>query len=593
MAQDSSNNPAQSAERDAALKAVLDRLGTLFGVQDFAELPPGAAVIVIFGRLGGAPASALTNPSLAAIGHDLEAHGVFARFMPQIFSSLPAAAHAIGMRPDLSSAMIGGALSLLRFPAAASAAWSDDIFRLFVIPLMTAMTAAGRLPETLMLEETIYKTYVKARENAAHFRTVYAQLSPVLAAGGRAVGRALPPLPPLERQSRYRVAFVAVNLTYLAHISTAIDIIECIKGLPASRLDCALIGLIGADTRTVNRCARLGIEVQTIVTDLRTAGTSVEVFAKLRRVLSEQGFHGVVWLTVPPGCAFAMGMRLAPAQIYFTMKYHSLSIPEFDDYLSGGPAGQKFNIIDGRRYRIGQTRFAELVEPSLAPSAAQIRDEIGPQWTVLGCLGREEKINSPAFLSAVCAILIRNPQTVFLWTGRAKLPSIQQAFEKAGVANRCIFIGWVDTRLYAHVLDIFLDSFPFPCGLTALQTMAAGKPVVFFDSPEARETGVPVFVQPVLEGEAGDEAQRARYRELLQPDAAPPLFPLAPDAVRYGELADLLITNPGYRSRVGQALKSFVEAYITDRDACGRTYEAHIFEAIDAVAGGDKPPAAT
>jgi glycosyltransferase involved in cell wall biosynthesis len=312
----------------------------------------------------------------------------------------------------------------------------------------------------------------------------------------------------------------------------------------------------------------------------------------LRGTLAEQGFHAAVWLTAPPGCAFAMGMRLAPVQIYFTMKYHSLSIPEFDDYLSGGPAGQKFNTIDGRRYRIGQTRYAELVEPSLASRAAGIRAELGPQWTILGCLGREDKINSAAFLSAVCAILARHPQTVFLWTGRAQLPAIQDAFEKAGVAGRCLYIGWVDTRLYAQVLDIFLDSFPFPCGLTALQTMAAGKPVVFFDSPEARETGVPVFVQPVLEGKAGDETQRARYRELLQPDANPPLFPFARDAGRYGDLVDLLVTDPGYRDRVGRALKSFVAEYIIDSAACGRTYEAHIFEAIDAAAAGDKPPAA-
>src|SRR6185436_14508130 len=101
--------------------------------------------------------------------------------------------------------------------------------------------------------------------------------------------------------------------------------------------------------------------------------------------------------------------------------------------------------------------------PEKAPAAREVRASLGARGPVYGSFGREEKLNSPAFLDAVVAILRRVPGAVFLWTGRVQHPEIQKRFEAAGVAARCRFIGWVDTKLYAQVIDVFLDSFPFPC----------------------------------------------------------------------------------------------------------------------------------
>jgi glycosyltransferase involved in cell wall biosynthesis len=300
----------------------------------------------------------------------------------------------------------------------------------------------------------------------------------------------------------------------------------------------------------------------------------------------------VVWVTDGPTAAFAFAVRLAPVQIFFSMKYHSFAAPEVDAYLTGGPAGQVFMTAEGREWRVAQTCYRDLFDSGRTGQAAKIRAALGSDRVILGCLGREQKIDSVPFLAAIAAVLRRTPNALFLWTGRDHVTGIQSALEREGVAAQCRFIGWVDTRVYAQVFDIFLDSFPFPCGVTALQAMAAAKPVVFFDSPEARETGVPLFVQPLIEGSAGTVDQQARARAILRPDGSPANFLMASDAGAYAGYAEALIADPTMRLRVGRALRDFVDAFLTDAEACGQSYERHIVDVIEAAAGSGGGPRA-
>lgn len=576
---------AACAERqhnvDGAVAALIAAFRLMLGLPRDAATDVGAILRAGFLNLTETVGAGLGHTLLNTIGGGLDRLGVFVKYADDIVPHLPALADAVVTKRDFAFKNVHDVVAFVCFESTANEAWQDKVFSHFIVPMLAAVLHSQRQNAALHLELQYYTSYIKARETADQFRQAYRQLAPVLSAAGSAFGAALSSFAPLTRKGRYRVAFVAPNIGYLAHVVAALDIIECIKQLPDNRLDCELLGLTGPDEQTARRCAAMELPLRTFCDPYDFTGDYVSGFKKMRQHLQENGFDAVVWVSVAPSCAFALGMRLAPMQIFFSMKYHSFSVPQIDAYLSGGPAGQDFKMIEGRRWRIGQTKYSGLFDPGASRLAAKLKAKVGPDRIVLGCLGREEKINSAEFLDTVVAILRRHPHAIFMWTGRKQLPAIQEHFERAGVAAQCQYIGWVKTQVYAQVFDIFLDSFPFPCAVTALQSMAAGMPIVLYDSPEARETGVAVFIQPLLDGEAGTPEQRAQLENIFQLRTSRPLLLMSRTQDEYLRFADALIEDQDFRKAVGEASRLFTAQFVTDERACGQTYERHIFEAID------------
>jgi hypothetical protein len=92
------------------------------------------------------------------------------------------------------------------------------------------------------------------------------------------------------------------------------------------------------------------------------------------------------------------------------------------------------------------------------------------------------KISSPPFLDAVAQILKRNPQCGYIWTGPRCIRGIASFFQRHGLASRCHFVGWVDTPLYAAILDLFLETFPLGCSITGYRRWARACRSSFLDS---------------------------------------------------------------------------------------------------------------
>jgi glycosyltransferase involved in cell wall biosynthesis len=257
------------------------------------------------------------------------------------------------------------------------------------------------------------------------------------------------------------------------------------------------------------------------------------------------------------------------------MKYHSLELPEIDGYVTNQSIGST-KLVEGKLWRSAPLASEEWHRPELAARAAEVRASY-PYALLFGCIGREEKINSPPFLEAVARILRECPDAGFLWTGRERSAAVQSTLERLGVAGRCHFIGWVDTRLYAQVLDLFLDSFPFPCGFTLYEAMAAGKPVVVYASREAAETGIYGLLAPLLAGETGAPEEIRAARALF---ADGRLFHCAPDPERYVDLALALARDPAARSASGEVNRAFVREFLSDRARMARVVGRHFVELV-------------
>ena len=103
-------------------------------------------------------------------------------------------------------------------------------------------------------------------------------------------------------------------------------------------------------------------------------------------------------------------------------------------------------------------------------------------------------------------ILHDHPDVGFIWTGRTREPTIQRFFESRGVASSAILSDGVDTSLYSGALDIFLETFPFGCGVTGYQALGAGTALLSYLA-ENTVFGMQYGDSPKRSGNAFDPAQ--------------------------------------------------------------------------------------
>lgn len=475
-------------------------------------------------------------------------------------------------------------LAALGFAPESEIDWNGALFRAAVLPLMRAAADRRNYARLFWLESHAYRTHVKQRETEDHFRAVAGAWVDIMRAGGQAAAAALPAFAPPLPDAPRRLAFVLVNACMLAHVEAMLAVLEgAVKlAFPATlSVHC----LHGKDAALSSRLAALGVSEhchEAIHPELK--GDRYRLLLALRDRLRVEGTDAAIWVSYVEAMPFAFAMRVAPVQIWWALKYHSLSFPEVDGYVTGGGL-ERFREIDGRRWRNGLLGKNDWFDPRLSEKAAGMRQAIGVGRVLLGVMAREEKMRDPDYLDAVVRILRRHPQALFLWCGRQQDPAVENALREGGVSGQSVFLGWVDTRLFAQVFDIFLDTFPFPCGYTLYQSMAAGMPIVQLDRPETRTYGVAATVLPLLEGERGEAGDQALMQRIFSAETRGDLFPMARSVDEYVEIAGRLIEDAAYRRQIGSAGKRFIDAFFSDSARMAASYLNHFIEIVEERAG--------
>lgn len=86
------------------------------------------------------------------------------------------------------------------------------------------------------------------------------------------------------------------------------------------------------------------------------------------------------------------------------------------------------------------------------------------------------------YMAAVEAILLRDPDAVFFAGGTGRISPIAEMLQRSPVAGRMvIYNDFIDGHVVSPCLDVFLDSFPFPGGMSCIEAQAHGVPVVWMD----------------------------------------------------------------------------------------------------------------
>lgn len=405
----------------------------------------------------------------------------------------------------------------------------------------------------------LYQGFVKKIETEEQARTCFQSwLGPIVEYGRRFRDATLPQ--PLWRPSTerpWRAAFFLQSAGILGHTEAMFELLEHRpRGMPWH--DEPIVYVFSAvNPELTDRVTALGARCVNVQAEFESQSFHKRI-DWLRRRIAEDDVSHFVWVSAPPTAELAMAMRLAPVQVFWTLKFHPFQIPDIDGYITYGAWSEEARVVHGERWSVVPFMMSKPSPPVSDDDVAAARAPFAQHDILFGTLARTEKMNAAPFLDAVVRILRENPTAGFLWTGREQHPGIQGHFERGGVAAQCHFIGWVQTPVYARVIDVFLESFPFGCGLTGIQGLEAGTPFLSYEAPET-QYGMH-FMRPLAEN--GAAAQE--IRGLLQPtDGSGPLL-YAANADEYVALAGKLARDAEFRRKVGAAGQNYYRRYLTD-----------------------------
>lgn len=540
----------------------------------------GEAIARHIARLAALPLEERDDRARHRVGQWLAGAGWFDRAAPAVPAALRRCL-AAGRDADADLLLRRRLIAALGFVKPAPAGWLHMLFDELVQPTILRALDCGRHEVALDLEQHVYTVYLKKIATIGHARRCYDTLFPALAAAGRRHRAELPPVPAHRAATPPLVAFLLHNAVGHSHVRVLLALLEGLQRIEPAPLAPLLYVLGGRDERLEADAARLGVQ---LVSFGRHRGFPASPLAKLlalRERAAADGVTAIVFVSAFAFMAYAFALRIAPVQIWWSMQFHTVSSDDIDGYLTGGLFEQR-REIDGRSWRVLQIGLPDMFRPERAARAHELRRHYGAEAGVpiLGWMGREQKIANRPFVAALARILARVPQAIFLWTGGRQPPELLQLFDEYGIGPRCRCIGWVDTKLYAQVFDVYVDGFPSASGHTAFEAMAAGVPVVVLVTPESLSTGMPKNVYRVHAGMIGTESEQAEVRSLFTGAGGEDLTGFARSVDEFVERAVRLAHDPGLRRRVGEAGRGFMQRYLYDVEALARTGSRHIREVI-------------
>lgn len=452
------------------------------------------------------------------------------------------------------------------------------VFENCIIHFLEYLLDNGKYSEALTVESIVYINFIKQKETAEHFKKYMAKMSELFVQAGRSIRDELPKLKPVKNTSK-KVAFFIHNASTLAHIEVLINFCKGLSLIPLEerKVTPLVYCLQGNDAKMLSEFNKYGIKVilmQQERPDL--IGDLWSNILYLRSSLQQSGIDHVVWLSLVAMMPLAFSARIARVQTWWSVKYHELSFDEIDGYVTGG-SPYRYRKIEDQVWRIGQLGVDDFYDESLSEEAGLIKAQFEGK-VILASLGREEKLNAPEFLETVVAILKQRQECVFLWSGRIQDVKIQSFFEQAGVSEQTCYIGWVNTRLYAQVIDIFLDSFPFPSGFTAYQAMAASKPVVYLKTPESIDVGVVGFIEEGLrEDGIYDSGEKEAFINKIY-EKGNLLLSMHDNVDDYKNHVLRLVDDDEFFKMQGANGKVFIDRFYSDVVGSAESYSQHFFE---------------
>jgi glycosyltransferase involved in cell wall biosynthesis len=406
------------------------------------------------------------------------------------------------------------------------------------------------------LEQMIYFTFVKNIETEKAFNFAMELTRESASRAGRRAAKLIGQRDFDFSNSHPIIGFFFHNASMLAHIANIHEYLKSAHNKGYADFTPIVFCLGGRDSEFEKSFSDIDVRViylDVLWRDERTKVHSVTArLFQLRKICEHLKVDKIVWGCLASFMPFAFNMRIAKEQIWWSQKWQNFGFDGLDKRIYSFNK----NFVQthyGERWYCGWFQRKSWLEPTTAEDIKKIRDQFAGK-IILGSLSRTEKMHNTEFLDTVSQILLNNDNVVYLWAGRDQDPKIQQHFIDSGVDNKAEFIGWVHTSTYAQAIDIFLDTFPAGCGVTAIQAMEAGKPIVSHKCTDEVKS-LDMLFSSFFEKEQSPMGSRANIAT-LKDDVAN--FAFSSDKREYVKIVKQLIDNPDYRKIVGDNYKGFV-----------------------------------
>ncbi|KQX25925.1 MULTISPECIES: hypothetical protein [unclassified Sphingomonas] len=215
-------------------------------------------------------------------------------------------------------------------------------------------------------------------------------------------------------------------------------------------------------------------------------------------VIAQMAADEIDILIADSNCAVAtmvMQRRPAAIQAFHENGFAAWAIPELDLAFLGitRPSPDLFDegvtMVQTPRNTAFVFQRIERPEQSIAAVRAVLCTESGvaEPSVVYGVYGRMAKITAD-YMAQVETILLRDPNAIFFAGGTGRISPIMACKQASPAGDRMvIYNDFIDGHVISECIDVFLDSFPFPGGMSCIEVQARGVPVVWMAPPPGSE----------------------------------------------------------------------------------------------------------
>ena len=471
-------------------------------------------------------------------------------------------------------------LKLSNFGVTCPTETATRIFNGLIVPVMKMLLRERLYDQALGLEQYLYGSWLKREESEEHYDNSFSHWVPEMTEAGREASNCMPALQPFQKTSHPNIGFFVHQASTLAHIQVLFMALEAIQK-NREQISPKIYVFSGHDKKMSAWFDSIGIEI--IYLDNDADAKVLSPFKRLiwlRKRLATDEVHCLVWTCLPIMLGFVSGFRLAAKQIWLSMKFHPSSFSELDGYITLHNGFSNSVSLMGREWLTVPETSKDLVKSESLETIHQLKMKFSEFDLICGTFAREETIATKEFLETIVKILKSNAKLIWLYTGRKNHPLIIKHLEDAGVHHQARFIGWVDTRLFAQVLDFYVDCWPLGSGLTGMQAMAAGLPYVFYCGPSKRAnewTLMKTLLFEPLHQPTDLLTDVTRLREIFDIEGNSTMLS-STSVENYILLTQKIIDDKNFRTKSGLSYKKYAEEFLNNTDRMGKILCEQIFK---------------
>ncbi len=215
-------------------------------------------------------------------------------------------------------------------------------------------------------------------------------------------------------------------------------------------------------------------------------------------VLAQMEADEIDILIADSNCAVAtmvLQRRPARVQAFHENGFATWAIPDLDLAFLGitQPSPDLFHdaVAIAQTPRNTAFVFQKIERPEASIAAVRhllcAESGVAKPSVVYGVYGRMAKITAD-YMAQVEAILLSDPDAIFFAGGTGRISPIMACKQPSPVGDRMvIYNDFIDGHVIAECIDVFLDSFPFPGGMSCIEVQARGVPVVWMAPPPESE----------------------------------------------------------------------------------------------------------